>query len=42
MSGDGVGALVGRAVDGVLRARRALVVGDCGPRLERVAEDVEA
>lgn len=40
--GDGVSALVGRAVDGVGRPRRALVVGDCRPGLQRVAEDVQA
>lgn len=38
---DGVGALVGGPQDGVLRAGRALVVGDGGPALERVAQDVE-
>lgn len=40
--GDGVGALVGGALDGVLGAWGALVVGDCGPGFERVAEYVEA
>lgn len=40
--GDGVGALVGGALDGVLGARRALVVGDCGPGFEGVAENVQA
>lgn len=40
--GDGVGALVGGAVDRVGGARRARVVGDSGPGFERVAEDVEA
>lgn len=40
--GDGVSALVGGAVDGVGRARRALVVGDCRPGFQGVAEDVKA
>lgn len=29
--GDGVGALVGGAVNGVLRAWDAFVIGNCGP-----------
>lgn len=40
--GDGVGALVGGAVDGVGGAGGAHVVGDGGPAFEGVAEDVEA
>lgn len=40
--GDGVGALVGGAVEGVGGARGAHVVGDRGPALEGVAEHVEA
>lgn len=39
---DGVGALVGRAVEGVCRPRGALGVGDGGVGLEGVAQDVEA
>lgn len=39
---DGVRALVRGAVDGVLRARSSLIVGDGGPTLEAVAQDVEA
>jgi hypothetical protein len=34
--------LVGGALDGILRARRALVVGDGGPGFERMAEHVQA
>ena len=40
--GDGVRALVGGSVDGVEWARRAVLIGDCGPGFETVAEDVEA
>lgn len=40
--GDGVGALVGGAVDGVVGARGAHVVGDGGPAFEGVAQDVKA
>ena len=40
--GDGVGALVGRAVDRVLGPGHALLVRDRGPAFEAVAEDVEA
>lgn len=39
--GDGVGALVGRAVDGVRGPRGALMVGDRGPGFERMAEHIE-
>ena len=40
--GDGVGALVGRTEEGVCGAGSALVVGDGGVGLQRVAQDVEA
>lgn len=40
--GDGVCALVCRALDGVARSWDTLVVGDCGPGFQAVAEDVEA
>ena len=40
--GDGVRALVGGAVDRVRGAGHPLVVGDRGPGLQRVAQDVEA
>ena len=40
--GYGVCALVGGALERVLGTRAALVVGDCGPGFERVAEHVQA